>query len=227
MVRVDATAARRAVRAAARDPGRAARPARRDGAGRVGLRALLARRLRARAPRASPPGTPRRPRPARRVNASSSVEPVGVRVDELQQRVLAVGADEVVDRRHRLRVGEATSASGPSGTAPVSAVERHQLARPDRAPRRPTGRLPVALRQVDREALVDPARRGAERVVDGRVEHEVDELVRDHDAHPGVVDLVGRDQREQRPDVGVRLAADVLAGARAERRPERRPCRRR
>ena len=39
----------------------------------------------------------------------------------------------------------------------------------------------------------------------------------DHDAHPRVVDVVRRDQGEERPDLGQCLAADVLPGARPQR----------
>jgi len=46
--------------------------------------------------------------------------------------------------------------------------------------------------------------------------------VGDHDAHPRVVDGVRADEREQGPDVGVRLAADVLPGPRSQRGAERR-----
>ena len=46
--------------------------------------------------------------------------------------------------------------------------------------------------------------------------------MRDDDADPGVVDRVGRDEREQRPDVRVRLAADVLARPGPQRAAERR-----
>ncbi len=84
----------------------------------------------------------------------------------------------------------------------------------------PVGRG-VALGQVHRQPLVDPARGESIGVADSGVEDEVDELVRDDDPHPAVVDRVRRDQGEQGPDVGVRLAADVLPGSGTERGPER------
>ena len=92
--------------------------------------------------------------------------------------------------------------------------------RPATRPRRGRPASYPTLR-YDGEALVQPARREVVRVLDRRVEHEVDELVRDDVLDPRVVDLARRDEREQRPDVGVRLAADVLARARSERVVER------
>jgi hypothetical protein len=53
-------------------------------------------------------------------------------------------------------------------------------------------------------------------IVDRGLEHDVGQLVGDHGGDPRIVDLGGRDQREQRPDVGMGLAADVLASARTE-----------
>ena len=80
----------------------------------------------------------------------------------------------------------------------------------------------VALREVDREPLVQPVRRLVVRVVDGRSRR------RGGSARAGrrvstqlVVDLGRRDQGEQRPDVRMGLAADVLPGRRPERVVER------
>jgi len=75
---------------------------------------------------------------------------------------------------------------------------------------RPVARV-VALREIDGQAFVEPMRRGVVGVVDGRSEDEMGELVRDHDPDPGVVDRVGADIGEQRPDVGKRDTPDILA----------------
>ena len=92
----------------------------------------------------------------------------------------------------------------------------------DRAGDRAAPAVRVALGQVDRQPLVQPAGREVVRVLDRRVEDEVGELVRDDRADPGCVDLVGGDQGEHRPDVCVGLAADVLAGAGSQGIVERR-----
>jgi hypothetical protein len=136
--------------------------------------------------------------------------PRRVRPDELDHRVLAMDPDQEVDGGHALGVRE---------REPL--VRRRELAgeplqRNQRSVRggtfdRAAVLRPVALGQVGREALVQPARREVVRVVHRRVEHEVDQLVGNDDINPRVVDLARRDQREERPDLGVRLAADVLA----------------
>ena len=78
----------------------------------------------------------------------------------------------------------------------------------------------VALALVDRQALVEPARRAVIRVRRRRIEHEVDELVRDADRDQRIVDLVRRDEPQERPDVAERGPRDVLVGTRAERAVE-------
>ena len=45
-----------------------------------------------------------------------------------------------------------------------------------------------------------------------RIEHEMGELVGDHDADPRIVDGIRRDEREERPDGRDGLATDVLPG---------------
>ena len=59
------------------------------------------------------------------------------------------------------------------------------------------------------------------RVLDGGVEHEVDELVGDDATDLGVVDTARGDLGEERPDLGERLTTDVLLRARIERAVER------
>ena len=140
---------------------------------------------------------------------------LGVRADERHQGVAAVGPDHEVDGRDALGVGEEeVLAVGELAGQPV---ERDERAVPGgRLDRAAVGR-PVALALVDREALVEPARRAVVRVLRRRVEDEVDELVRDPDGDQRVVDLARRDEPEQRPDVGERRARDVLVGARTDR----------
>ena len=156
--------------------------------------------------------------PSAAVNASSSVRPCGVRADERDERVAAVRPDHVVDRADALRVGE-------EEVLAVRELAGQAVERDERAGLRgglvgaPVVRA-VALALVDRQALVEPARRRVVRVRRGRVEHEVDELVRDPDGDQRIVDLVGRDEPEQRPDVGERRPGDVLVGARPERAVE-------
>ena len=78
--------------------------------------------------------------------------------------------------------------SGSVGNCAPERDERDEVARLDgvRDPVLVPGA--VALGQVHREPLVEPARREPVRVLDRGVEHEVGQLVRDDDADPGVVD---------------------------------------
>ena len=147
-------------------------------------------------------------------------DPVRVRPDELHQRCLAVDPDEVVDRRHALGIGQRELLARRRELA-GQPVERDDRVGPDRSRRgRPPG-VAVALGQVHREPLVEPTRREVVRVLDRGVEHEVGQLVGHDRVHPAGVDVVRDDVREHRPDVGVSLAPDVLAGPRPERVVER------
>ena len=164
----------------------------------------------------------RGPRPAPAVNASSSVSPSAYAVTSATQRVLALrrargSRSPTPTRRRRGTCGRRRSGTGRRGRPAGSARRSHAA-----ASTRPRSLRAVALRQVDREALVEPAGREPVRVVDGRVEHEVDELVRDHDADP----------RRRRSRSGVISANSVRMSACAwpptfsrvpgpERRPER------
>ena len=194
--------------------GTAGGPGRGHRAGGLGLRAICRRRL---GVHILEPGR----RERRRVDAEGVRErlvvrpPAGVRADQGDERVLAVGLDHEVDRGDALRVGEEEVVAVRELAG--QAVQRDQLAGPGGVLDLASIRGAVALALVDRQTLVEPARRGVVRVPGGGVEHEMDELVGDPHGDQRIVDLVGRDETQQRPDVGVGRAGDVLVGTGPER----------
>ena len=111
----------------------------RQRARRRGLRAELLRRLRRRGPRASPPGTSARSTPSALRERLVVGQPVLVRDDERDHRVAAVLAHEVVDRGHGLGVGEERLV-GIGRELAAERVERDEVARSRRRPRRGSGR---------------------------------------------------------------------------------------
>ncbi len=193
---------------------RAGRPARGQRAGRCGSRSLTNG---GRGLQVGEPGSLE----GVHVDADRGLErlvvgaPVGVRRDELHERVLAVGPDEEVDGGDALPVGEAEPVLA-CRELPDQTRQRDQRPLADRVGDRRAVVGGIAFALVDGEALVQPARRVVVRVAHRRVEDEMGQLVRDDGLHPGVVDLGRRDQREQRPDLGIGLAADVLARAGSE-----------
>jgi hypothetical protein len=140
----------------------------------------------------------------------------GIRADQADERVPSVLLDHEIDGGRALGIGEEEAVAGRRERTGKT------LERDDRAVARdPFDEVAIgraeAFREVDREALVEPVRRRVVRIVDRRREDQVAELVRHDDVDPRVVDLAGGDQREHRPDVGVGLAADVLAGPGTQR----------
>ena len=163
---------------------------------------------------------------AREVRADGGAEglvvgdAIRVAVDEGDQGIGPLVANEVFDRRHALGIGQ-VELVGRGRELPTQGLERHQPpARGSRLRGAAIGGC-VPRGEVLGDALVEPARREVVRVADGGVEDEMGQLMGNDDPDPGVRDVVRPDQREHRPVVRVSLATDVLPGARAQRVVER------
>ena len=143
---------------------------------------------------------------------------VRVAVDEAHERVGALLADEVVDGRDALRIGEAGSARTSSGTGRPSACSGISRSGRGRALDRRPVRRREPLREIDRDALVEPARREVVRVADGGVEDEVGQLVGNGSRRPRRPRR--RSARSARTSSGsseMRRPDDVLPGAGTQR----------
>ncbi len=122
-------------------------------------------------------------------NASSSVRPSTYEPMRSTMRVLAVGPDQVVDRRDALGVGE-EEPLGAGRELAAETVERDERTVGGRGLDHAPVLGGVALAEVHRQTLVEPARREVVRVLDRGVEDEVGQLVGHHDLDPRIVDRV-------------------------------------
>ena len=138
----------------------------------------------------------------------------------MDERIPAVGPDQVVDRRHALGVGEEEPLERARELA-LDPVERDDRVVIDGVLERASVFGAVAFAEVDRETLVEPAWREVVRVLDRSVEHEVDELVRYNAMDLGIIRAARGDLGKERPDLGQRLTTDVLLRAWIERAVER------